>query len=116
MLMLYVCENGMSSKGVFHFVGTRLECLQQVAVATLEILKNIGQLVRRHLERQDPADDMVRPRLVDEAEVPRFGPRPERAHDYPRRIGAQRACRFRNVACDKAPSARLRGISGISSA
>jgi hypothetical protein len=87
----YLCENGMSSKRVFHFVGTRLECLQQVAMAILEIVKNIGQLVGGHLgiERQDPGDDMVRPRLVDGVEVPRLGRRPERAHDYPSRIGAQ---------------------------
>lgn len=90
-LTLYLRENSMRGKGVFHFVGTRLECLQKVAVATLEILKNIGQLVGRHLgiERQDPVDDMVRPRPVDGVEVPRLGRRPERAHDHPRRIGAQ---------------------------
>ena len=90
-LTLDLCENGMSSKGVVHFAGTRLECLQQVAVAAFEILKNIGQLVGRHLgiERQDPVDDMVRPCLVDGVEVPRLGRWTERAHDYPRRIWAQ---------------------------
>ena len=65
-LALHLGENDMSSKGVFHFVGTRLERLQQVAVAALEILENIGQLVgcRLGIERQDPLDDMVRPCLV----------------------------------------------------
>ena len=73
-LTLYLCENGMRSKGVFHFAGTRLERLEQVAVATLEILEHIGELAGRRLgiERQDAADDMVRPGLVDGVEVPRF--------------------------------------------
>ena len=81
----------MRRKGVFHFVGARLECLQQVAVAPLEILKDIGQLAgcRLRIERQDPVDDMVRPGLVGGIEVPRFGRRLERTHDDPRRIGAQ---------------------------
>ena len=81
----------MGGKGVFHFVGARLECLQQVAMAAFEILEDIGQLAGRRLgiERQDPIDDMVRPRLVGGIEVPRLGRRLERAHDHPRRIGAQ---------------------------
>ena len=90
-LALHLGKNNMSSKGVFHFLGTRLECLQQVAVATLKILKNIAELVGRRLgiERQDPLDDMVRPCLVQRVEVPRFGRWPERAHDHSRWIGVQ---------------------------
>ena len=81
----------MRRKGVFHFVGARLECLQQVAMAALKVLKDIGQLAGCHLgiERQDPVDDMVRPGLVGGIEVARFGRRLERTHDHPRRIGAQ---------------------------
>ena len=60
-------------------------------MAALEILKDIGQLVSRRLwiEGQYPVDDMVRPSLVGRVEVPRLGRRFERAHDHPRRIGAQ---------------------------
>ena len=63
-LALYLCEIGMRRKGVFHFVGARLEGLQQVAVPALEILKHLGELVVRRLgiEPKDPLDDMVRPR------------------------------------------------------
>lgn len=93
-LALYLAEGGMSKKGVFHFVGTRLECRQQVAVATLEILEDIGQLVGSHLgiERQDTVDDMVRPCLVGGVEVARLGRWLERAHDHPCRIGTQIEC------------------------
>ena len=90
-LALDLCEIGMRREGVFHFVGTRLERLQQVAVPALEILKNLGQLVVRRLgiERKDPLDDMVRPRLVGRVEIARFGRRLERAHDHPGRVGTQ---------------------------
>ena len=42
----------MPSKGVFHFVGARFECLQQIAMATLKVLKDIDQLAGRRLEIQ----------------------------------------------------------------
>jgi hypothetical protein len=81
----------MRRKGTFHFVGARLECRQQVAVAALEILENIGQLTgcRPGIHCQDPIDDMVRACLVGGIEIARFGRRLERAHDHPGRIGAQ---------------------------
>jgi hypothetical protein len=90
-LELYFGENGMRSKSVFQFGCTRFEYLQQIAMATLEILKDIGQLSGCHLgfERQDPVDDMVRPRLVCGVEVPRFGCWFEWPHDHPRRVGTQ---------------------------
>ena len=90
-LTLRLGEDRMRRKGAFHFVGALLEGRQQVAVAALEILENIGQLVGCHrgIQRQDPLDDMVRAGLVGGIEVARFGRRLERAHDHPRRIGAQ---------------------------
>jgi len=48
-LALSLGENGMRSKGVFHFIGTCLEDLQQVAVAAFKILEDIGQLAGRRL-------------------------------------------------------------------
>ena len=48
-LTLYFAERSVSSKGAFHFVGTRLEDLQQVAVAAFKILEDIGQLAGRRL-------------------------------------------------------------------
>ena len=91
-LTLYLGERSMSSKGAFHFVGARLEDLQQVAVATFEILEDIGQLAGRRLgvKRQDPLNDMVRTRLVRGVEVARLGCWLERAYDHPRRIRAQK--------------------------
>ena len=84
-------ENSVGSKGFFHFAGTRLERPQQVPVPALKIRKNFSQLIVRHLgvEPKNPVDDMVRPRLVGGVELPRFGRWLERAHDDPRRIGAQ---------------------------
>ena len=81
----------MGGEGLFHLVGARLEFLQQIAVAALKILQDIGQLAGRRLgiERQDAVDDMVRPCLVGGVEVARLGRRLERAHDHPRRIGTQ---------------------------
>ena len=90
-LTLDLAETRMRREGVFHFVGTRLEGRQQVAVAALKVLKHIGQLAGCHLgiERHDPPDDMVRPGLVSRVEVAWFDRRLEWAYDHPRRIGAQ---------------------------
>ncbi len=70
-LALDLGETRVRRKGVFHLVGARLEGRQKIAVAALEILKDIGQLAGCHLgiERQDPVDDMVRPCLVGGVEV-----------------------------------------------
>ena len=91
-LALYLGESAVSSKGVFHFVGARLEYLQQVAVATFEILKDVSQLAGRRLwiERQDAIDDMVRTRPVRGSEVARLGRWLEGTHHHPRRIRAQK--------------------------
>ena len=48
-LALDLAEDGMSRKGVFHFIGARLECLQQVAMPALEILEDVGQLAGRRV-------------------------------------------------------------------
>src|SRR5271169_5917609 len=74
-LTLYPGENRMCRKGVFHFFGARLESTQEIAVAVLEMLKDIRQLTGRHLgiERQNSINDMVRPRLINGVEVPRLG-------------------------------------------
>ena len=44
-LPLHNGESGMRGKGAFHFVGTRLEGRQQIAVAALEMIEDFGQLV-----------------------------------------------------------------------
>ncbi len=84
-------ENSVGSEGFFHFGGSRLESPQQVAVPSLKILKDFGQLIVRRLgiEPKDPRNDMVCPRFVSGIEIPRFGRWLERAHDHPCRIGAQ---------------------------
>ena len=43
-LALHLRERSHGGKRVFHFIGARFECLQQVAMATLEVLQDIGQL------------------------------------------------------------------------
>ena len=76
---------------MFHLVGTRIECLQQMAMTSLKVIENIGQLGGRDrgIERQDSVDNMIRPVLVDGIEVARFCCRLEGAHDHPRRIRAK---------------------------
>ena len=90
-LALDFAEIHVRRKRVFHFVGARLEGRQKVAMAALKVLKDIGELVRRHLgvQRHDPLDDMVCPGLICRIEVARFDRRLERAHDHSRRIRAQ---------------------------
>ena len=90
-LTLHLGENHMRREGDFHLVGARLEARQQVAMAALEIVQHIGQVVGCGLvaKRQDPLDDMVRARLVGRFEVARLGRRLERPHDHARGIGPQ---------------------------
>jgi hypothetical protein len=81
----------MRRKGVFHFVGARLEGCQKVAVAALKIFKNVGQLVGCHLgiEHHDPFNNVVCPDPVSWVEIAWFDGGLERADNHPRRIGAQ---------------------------
>jgi hypothetical protein len=90
-LPLHSGESAMLRECVFHFVGARFERRQQIAMAALEIIEDIGQLVGHCLgiECQDPVDNMIRSLFVDRIEVARFGCRLERPHDHPCRIGAQ---------------------------
>ena len=84
-------EFGMRRQSVFHVIGARLECRQQVAMTALEILKDTGQLAGCcfRIQSQDTIDDVIRPRLVDCVEIPWFGRRPERAHEHPGWVRAQ---------------------------
>jgi hypothetical protein len=84
-------EFSMRRQSVFHVIGACLECRQQVAMAPFKILKNTRQFVggRFLVQPQDTIDDMIRPRLLARVEIPWFGRRPERAHDYPGWIRAQ---------------------------
>ena len=81
----------MRRERLFHFVGARLERLQQVAMPALEILQHVRQLAGRGLriERENPLDDMVGAGLVGRVEIARFGCRLERAHDHARGVGTQ---------------------------
>ena len=90
-LPLVFGKGAVRRQGLLHLVGARLERLQQVAVAALEILQDVGELAGDGfgIQRQNPVDDMVGARLVGRVEIARFGRRLERAHDDPRRVGAQ---------------------------
>jgi len=76
---------------LFHYVGARLERLQQVAMPALEILQDIGELAGNSfgIEGEDPVDDMIGARLVGRVEIAGFSRRLERAHDHPRGVGTQ---------------------------
>ena len=88
---LFLSENRMRCEGFLHFIGARLESIEQIAVAALEILEHFGELMGRGLriERQDSVDDVIRARLVGGVEVSRLGCRPEWPDDHSRRIRAQ---------------------------
>ena len=84
-------EFGMRRQSVFHVIGARLECRQQVAMTPREIFKDTGQLIGccLRVQPQDTIDDMIRPRPVDFVQIPWLDRRPERAHEDPRWVRAQ---------------------------
>jgi len=83
-------QYGMRLQRLFHLCGARLENLEQVPVTTFEIFEHLGQLSGGGLglEPNDPADDMVGPRLVGRVEVPRFSRRSEGSDYDPGRVRA----------------------------
>ena len=90
-LPLKPCEYCMRRQSVFHVIGARLECRQQVAMTPCEIFEYTGQLIGcgLRIQPQDTIDDMICPRLVDFVQIPWFDRRPERAHKDPRWVRAQ---------------------------
>jgi hypothetical protein len=88
---LFLSEGRVHRKGLFHFMGALLEYIEQVAVATLEVLEYFRQLAGCCLaiERENTLDDMICARLVGGVKVPRFRRRFERANDHSGRIGAK---------------------------
>ena len=84
-------EGDMPREGLFHFVGAAFEFLDQLAMATVEILQNIREKAFRRpdVECQDPFYNHIRPRFIDRLEVSGLDRRPERAHDDARRVGSQ---------------------------
>jgi hypothetical protein len=89
-LPLNLSEAGMGLKRIFHFRSASLEGRQQISVATIEIIEHFSQNIgcNQRIERQDPVDDMIGPRLVRGIEVSRFGRGFERAHEDTRRVRA----------------------------
>jgi hypothetical protein len=84
-------EGRMLRKGVLHLIRPSLEYREQIPVAPLEILQNLGQQGRRpaRIERQSPVNYMVRPFSVRDIEITRFHRRSERTYYDPGRIRAQ---------------------------
>ena len=82
---LLLAEARVIGKGFFHFDGARLEGVEQVPMAALEIVEHVGELQchRRRVERQHAIDDVVGAGLVGGIEVARFGRRLEGTHDAP---------------------------------
>src|SRR4029077_5693615 len=64
-LALFPCESGVRRERFLHFIGTCLEYLQQITVAALEILEDLGQLVGSGfwIEPHDLDDHVSRPWL-----------------------------------------------------
>lgn len=90
-LPLNLGEDGVVGERILHLIRTCFELCQQVAMTSLKVLQNIGELLRCRfgVERENAVDDVVRPRLVGRLKVPRFGSRLERAYEHSCRIGAQ---------------------------
>src|SRR5436309_8331216 len=76
---------------LFHYVGARLERLQQVAMPALEILQDIGELAGNGfcIECENSVDNMVGACLVGRVEIARFGRWLEWTYDHPRGVGSQ---------------------------
>src|SRR4029077_1335545 len=124
---LVLRESHMGRKGFFHLISARLEYLEQIAMAPLEVLEHLGQLVGSGfgIEGEHSGDDVVRACLVGSIEVAWFGRRLERAHYDSCRIRAHiqtlsvQKCGWRQNALDLscvqiqpesgAPSAKCRG-------
>jgi hypothetical protein len=81
-------QRDMRLERLFHFRGTGLENLKQIAVAALEIFQHLGQLPggRLGLELKNPVDNMIGPSLIGWVEVAGFSRRLKRSDDDPRRI------------------------------
>ena len=76
-------------KSVFHVLCARVESLEQISVAPLEILEHVRQLAdhRCRIECQHPINDVVCPCLVSGIEIAWLSRRLEGARDHSRRIG-----------------------------
>lgn len=85
---LRLIERRMGRERAFHFRGASFENLEQIPVASFEIIEDVAQLLRRgfRIEAKNPVDDMVRPGLVDRIEVARFSRGFERPNDDSGRI------------------------------
>src|ERR1700691_1994890 len=88
---LLLCEARMGVKRLFHLIGARFECLEQIAMAALKVFADFGQLTssRCRIERQDSIHDMICARLVRGVEIARFSRRLEWTDDHSCRVRAQ---------------------------
>ena len=88
---LFLAEAHVLDQRLFHFIGARLECVEQIAMTPLEIFEHFREVHghRLRIERQDPVDDMVCPGLVGGIEVAWLGRWFERTHHHSRWIGPQ---------------------------
>ena len=107
----------MGGKRLLHFVGARLECLQQIAVPPLKVLQHIRQLAGRGLRHRAPERGRrygwpvsCRSGLRSRGSVAGLNGRTITRAGSGRRW---RACRFRNVVCDKVRSLRCESIGDI---
>ena len=83
---------GVGCERVFHLGGARLENVEQVPVAAIEVLEHLVQLLRGSLgiEPKHPVDDMIGAELVRRIEIARLSRRFEGPDDHPGRIGAKK--------------------------
>jgi hypothetical protein len=106
---------------VLHLVGPRLKDRQQIAMATLEVLENIGQLTggRVLAQGKNTIDNVVGPGFVSRIEIARLRRRLEGPNNNSRRIRSQikrlpvQECNFRQGRLESLDPAS--GISGLQS-
>src|SRR5450631_1887480 len=74
-LALELRKGSMGRESFLHFLGARLERLQQVAMSALEIVEHVGELGGDGfgIERKNPIDNVIGPYLIGGVEVARFG-------------------------------------------
>ena len=88
---LRLIQFGMWLERLFHLRRTRFEEIEQIPVATFEILEHIAELSRGcfGIKPKNPFDNMVGPDLVGWIEVAGLSRRFEGSDDDPGRIRAQ---------------------------
>lgn len=79
-------QYGVVGDRLLHLCRAGFEYLEQISMATIEIVEHFTQLSRgcAGLEAKNPGDDIIGPCLVGRVEIPWFRGRFEGSHNDPR--------------------------------